>query len=177
VRPLPAQAAWRHLDARTGTEVLLCAPGLLRGHCTAVEDGVPWSVGYTVEVNPAWRTVRATVTSLTGSTVLELVDGSWRVDGVDRPDLVGCLDVDLESSAATNTLPVHRLELPDGVEVRAPAAYVRADLRVERLEQTYRRTGPTTFAYASPAFGFAATLAYDEAGLVLDYPGIATRLL
>jgi hypothetical protein len=40
----------------------------------------------------------------------------------------------------TNTLPVHRLDLPAGAQVAAPAAYVRAlDLTVERLEQTYSR--------------------------------------
>jgi len=33
------------------------------------------------------------------------------------------------------------------------------------------------YDYAAPVFGFAARLVYDEAGLVLDYPGIALRAL
>jgi hypothetical protein len=58
---------------------------------------------------------------------------------------------------------------------------VRAlDLTVERLEQTYRRLadderGRQRFHYTSPRFGFECVLAYDESGLVLDYPGIAVR--
>lgn len=37
----------------------------------------------------------------------------------------------------------------------------------ERGHQRYR--------YAAPAFGFTAELVYDDAGLVLEYPGIASR--
>lgn len=46
------------------------------------------------------------------------------------------LDVDLESSALTNALPVHRMGLGIEPAADAPAAYVRAlDLSVDRLEQ------------------------------------------
>jgi hypothetical protein len=91
------------------------------------------------------------------------------------------LDVDLESSALTNTLPVHRLRLAIGEAQGAPAAYVRAvGLRVHRLEQTYRHSATDgsrqRYQYAAPEFDFAAELVYDQAGLILDYPGIARRV-
>jgi hypothetical protein len=96
------------------------------------------------------------------------------------PHLDGCLDVDLEASAMTNALPVHRLDLATGERAQAPAAYVRApDLSVERLEQQYLRMsdrdGHQRYDYSAPAFDFSCQLVYDEAGLVLDYPGIAVR--
>ena len=110
--------------------------------------------------------------------------GHWEIDGSSVPELDGCLDVDLESSACTNTIPVHRLKLRVGQSVEAPAAYVRAlDLRVERLEQNYMRVDDDgddgdrhRYRYRSPAFGFEARLVYDASGLVLDYPGIASRV-
>jgi hypothetical protein len=51
-------------------------------------------------------------------------------------------------------------------------------LAVERLEQRYTRlpdddAGRTRFDYWSP--DLQCELVYDESGLVLDYPGIATR--
>ena len=81
----------------------------------------------------------------------------------------------------TNTIPVHRLKLRVGQSVDAPAAYVRAlDLRIERLEQTYMRVDDEgdrqRYQYRSPAFGCEAQLVYDSSGLVLDYPGIASRV-
>jgi len=106
--------------------------------------------------------------------------GGWLVDGGPAPYLDGCRDVDLESSALTNALPVHRLGLAAGGQADAPAAYVRAlDLSVDRLEQTYRRIADEgvrqRYDYAAPAFDFTSRLVYDESGLVLDYPGVARR--
>jgi hypothetical protein len=106
--------------------------------------------------------------------------GRWVVDGRHEPVLDGCLDVDLESSAMTNTLPLRRWDPESGREISAPAVYVRAQgLAVERLEQRYRRhdDGRTNIRvdYAAPAFQFACRIVYDAHGLVVDYPGIARR--
>ncbi|MGW0006831.1 putative glycolipid-binding domain-containing protein [Nocardia grenadensis] len=108
--------------------------------------------------------------------------GRWLIDGTAVPDPDGYLDVDLESPALTNTLPVHRLGLPVGGRAVAPTVYVRAiDLPVGRLEQEYRRTADhgtrQRYDYSAPAFDFAYRLTYDTSGLVLSYPGIATRVV
>jgi hypothetical protein len=88
--------------------------------------------------------------------------------------------VDLEASAMTNALPIRRMALPVGATAAAPAAYVRAvGLAVGRLGQTYTRTADEAdgqrYDYSAPTFGYAGRLAYDQAGLVLDYPDIAAR--
>ncbi|MCH1865158.1 putative glycolipid-binding domain-containing protein [Nocardioides sp. CFH 31398] len=184
---LPSSAAWRHQGARDGHEVLVTDPTVrgprLRGVTTAVEDGVGWSVGYELDVADDWSVRRAEVRSLTADgearLVLERDAGGWSVDGVRRPDLAGLVDVDLESSAVTNTLPVHRLEPGRGTPTPAPALFVRATtLAVEVLEQTYTALDDTglAFAYAAPRFGVACTLTYDRHGLVVDYPDLATRV-
>ncbi len=153
----------------------------LRGHTTAVEDGRPYAVSYDIRLADGWRTREVHVSSetVTGRRSTVLVSdgaGRWTVDGVPAPHLDGLVDVDLEASACTNMLPVHRLALPDGEVTAAPAVYVRAlDVSVARLDQTYRRRGPGTFDYSSEGGAFRAVLEYDAAGLVLDYPGIARR--
>ena len=185
----PPTAAWAHQDARTGFEVVCFQPvdhgHVVTGCTTAVEDGQAWIVEYTVRVDADWRTRGAEVRGRSGAGALSLAlrtdgEGHWQVNGVPAPDLDGCLDVDLESSAMTNSLPVHRLALEPGETAAAPAAYVRAaNLNVERLEQTYARThddGPLQrYDYAAPAFDFSCRLVYDARGLVLAYPGIAVR--
>jgi hypothetical protein len=182
----PLVAAFRHGGGgREGFEVVrvqVTAAGVrLRGQTAAVEDGQAWSVGYEIALDEAWCTYRAQVWDLARRIVIELDrDGGWRVDGSPRPDLDGCLDVDLESSACTNTIPVHRLDLAVGEAAEAPAVYFRAaDLAVERLEQSYRRLssdgGLDRYRYDAPIFDFTAQLTYDPTGLIVDYPGIATR--
>jgi hypothetical protein len=74
-------------------------------------------VTYSIELDAAWTTrwarIGARTVSGTRETRLESAGhGRWLIDGVRAPDLDGCLDVDLESSAMTSTLPVRRLELP-----------------------------------------------------------------
>ena len=186
---LPPSAAWQHEGSRSGFEVVWSGRRdeghLLTGRTVAVQDGRPWSVDYEVLVDAAWRTRLARVTgrSAVGSRSVRLLNdgqGRWRVDGRAEPLLDGCLDVDLEASAVTNAFPVRRLGLAPGERATAPAAYVRAEtLTVERLAQDYRRRdedGPgQSYDYAAPAFDFACLLRYDDAGLVVDYPGIAVR--
>jgi uncharacterized protein len=187
--PVPATAAWQHRDARAGFEVVYFQPfgegSRAEGWTTGIEDGSTWAVEYVIDldVTGATRSARVRGRSAAGySLTLLEADGAgrWLVDGVPAPHLDGCLDVDLESSAMTNALPVRRMGLAPGARAAAPAAYVRAiGLAVERLEQTYLRAPDEAarqrYDYAAPAFGFTCRLIYDESGLVIDYPGIAVR--
>jgi uncharacterized protein len=187
--PPPTSAAWSHCDTRSGFEVAYLQPRegghLLTGATTAVEDGQPWIVDYEIRVDAGWRTrsVRVTARLHDGSRTRSLEadgEGRWSVDDEPAPHLDGCLDVDLESSALTNALPVHRLGLDIGSAAQAPAAYVRVlDLTVARLEQQYARTsdrdGRQRYDYTAPAFDFSCRLVYDDAGIVSEYPGIASR--
>jgi hypothetical protein len=187
----PRSASWSHRGARVGLEVAFFAEApaghRLTGHTTANEADALWSVGYDVARDPSWRTIAVAASNLTavGSGEMTMTRNSsdrWTVNGEQRPELDGCVDVDFESSAVTNTLPIHRLDFQVGASVDVPAAFVRADdLRVERLEQRYTLTESTPerlcFRYESATFDFACDLEYDRAGLIVKYPSIAVRQL
>lgn len=188
---LPLSAAWRHTDARDGFESVFFrgdrSTGYrIEGHTAAVEGSHVWAVRYVITLDEHWATRAADVwghSSGGGSAVrLEVAGpGRWRVNGAAAPELDGCVDVDLESSACTNTIPVHRLRLAGGESAQAPAAYLRAlDLGVERLDQSYSRLedhdSHRIFRYCAPGFDFESRLVFDEAGLLLEYPGIALRV-
>jgi uncharacterized protein len=188
---IPAMAAWRHLDARVGFEVLFLRREHdlfhLDGYSTAVQEGEAWGIRYELTLDQEWvtRAARVVGRSAEGKQEVRLEGdgrGEWRVDGGPAPALSGCQDVDLEASACTNALPVRRLGLEVGGRAEAPAAYVRAPiLRVERLEQSYARLEDdgeerARYDYAAPAFDFRTILTYDRAGFVLDYPGLAVRV-
>ncbi len=185
--PLPGFAAWRHTGSREGFEVTFFDTAddgyRITGHTTAVEEGRPWVVRYDITLDRGWLTRAASFWGWSegGPTTrhAQCDEGRWSVDGVRRPDLDGCLDVDLESSAMTNTIPVHRSALAIGASARAPAAYVRAaDLQVQRLDQRYARAPDQegrVYDYDAPEFDFSCRLVYDRSGLIIDYPGIADR--
>ncbi|HWM00799.1 MAG TPA: putative glycolipid-binding domain-containing protein [Actinophytocola sp.] len=184
--PLPAVAAWRLLEAHEGFEVAHLTSGhddvRIAGTSVGVEDGLAWSFRYDLEIGADWHARSGSVRNADGGRLTLESDGPgrWLVDDVHDPALDGCLDIDLEGSALTNTMPVHRLALGVGEEAAAPAVYVRTNsLAVERLDQTYRRVPAANgfaFEYAAPRFGYRASLPFAADGLVQEYPGIAARV-
>jgi uncharacterized protein len=188
-RPPPASACWQHRAARSGFEVAYfeALPDGLRieGTTAAIEDAEAWVVTYLIRLDAAWGTRSARITARTAAGLRETFlesdgAGHWLIDGGAAHELDGCMDVDLESSAMTNALPVHRMNLGVGEAADPPAAYVRVlGLTATRLEQVYRRIADEDahqrYEYTAPAFSFTALLRYDDSGLVVDYPGIAGR--
>ncbi|SCK42513.1 putative glycolipid-binding domain-containing protein [Streptomyces sp. WMMB 322] len=189
-RDPPKTAAWQHIKARAGFEVVYFRTTgegwRIQGCTTAVEDGSTWIVDYELELDSAWVTRSAHISGRSAAgrvtrSIISSGEGHWLVDGVVASELDGCLDIDLESSAMTNALPVRRLSLAEGERAEAPAVYVRAgELAVDRLNQSYElvrdKTGRKRYEYSAPSFGFEARLAYDSSGLLHDYPGIAIRV-
>jgi Putative glycolipid-binding len=139
---LPETAAWRHLGARAGFEVLfLCYANnryYLDGHVTAVEEGEAWGIRYTLTLDSNWatRSARVVCRSARGENAVRLESdaaGTWRVDGESMDQLAGCLDVDLEASACTNALPVNRLRLEVGQAAEALLSNGGASSQTTRL--------------------------------------------
>ena len=178
------------MDSRDGFEVLFARIAedghSIEGHSTGIAEGEAWGLRYEMHLDAGFHTRSAHVAgrSARGGHEVRLDRdgaGGWRVDGRPRPDLDGCLDVDLEASGFTNLVPVHRLGLEVGERAEPPAAWVRIpDLRVERLEQSYERLpdedGRHRYDYRAPASDFAVVITYDPDGVVHDYPEIAVRV-
>jgi uncharacterized protein len=78
----------------------------------------PYVVRYAIEVDAAWRTRKVEVgLEDGGERRLSLrvdAEGNWSHDGQRLEQLAGCIDVDLEWSPSTNTLPIRRLALAEG---------------------------------------------------------------
>ena len=127
------------------------------------------SCTFCVVVGPDWVTRRVQIRSV--STVgeaqrrLKVSDGHWTVDGAARPDLDGCVDVDLAATPLTNTFPIGRLaHLAVGRSVTSAVAWVDVPaLGVTRVEQTYQRLKDrgelAAWRYSDPTQGgFALTV-------------------
>ncbi len=97
--------------------------------------------------------------------------GSW----VDRPELDGCLEVDISITPLTNTLPIRRLKLEPGDSREIRAVYIELPrLSVSVMPQRYSRLGERLYRYQSE--GFQADRSVDEPDLVVDSPGLWRRL-
>jgi hypothetical protein len=170
---------WRWLD---GSGMEHCrmseeaAEPALTGAVVVSHDEVAWQIEYEVRCDKLWRTRAVTIRAQAGVMPRELtleVDAHdrWTVSKEERPDLNGCLDVDLGFSPSTNTLPIRRLDLEAQQSASIDAAWVEfPSLTVRRLSQRYTRLDEHTYRYENGPTGFSAELTVDSHGLVVSYP-------
>jgi uncharacterized protein len=131
----------------------------------------------TCDASSRFRKLTVSVAAAGGEQTLTLTseDAGWIADGTVRPDLAGCVDIDINCTPLTNTLPVRRLNWSREATHDIDVAYVTVpELKVRKVSQRYTRLGPALFRYESGSFRRDLTL--DESGFVLDYPGLWRRL-
>lgn len=151
-----------------------------------VEAGEPWAVRYTLRCDTDWRTRELSVANLAGdgATLRLTGDGNGRwtgAGGARLPAFDGCLDVDLTSTAFTNTLPIRRLAMVPGQGEELAFVYVTVPgLTVSVSRQRYHclswAPDGGRYRFEVPATGFVAEIDVDGDGLVVAYPGIARRV-
>ena len=171
---------WRRIDQPGHEAARLSRHGAgwrLEGTAVFAASEGPCRFDYSVDCDPDWRTRSARVSGWLGSEALEITvaseAGRWQLDGVECPDVTGCIDLDLNFSPSTNLLPIRRLCLAVGAEARVRAAWLRfPSFTLEPLEQLDRRTADTAYRYESGSGSFARDLRVNAAGFVLDYPGV-----
>jgi hypothetical protein len=119
--------------------------------------------------------------------------GAWHADVSDEgdvpggawngelPDLSGALDIDIENSPLTNTMPILRHGFQREGSGDFVMAFVRMPtLRVEASPQRYEHIRPTdrgsVVRYISRDGDFTADLEIDTDGLLEFYPRLARRI-
>ncbi|HJZ80178.1 MAG TPA: putative glycolipid-binding domain-containing protein [Pyrinomonadaceae bacterium] len=170
---------WRRLD-RHGHESarILIRADLWNLHGTAVfaHEQLPCRLDYHIVCDSCWHTQSAKVAGWVGNSPIEIAiavsrERRWRLNEAECPGVAGCVDLDLNFSPATNLLPIRRLELAVGQEGEVRAAWLRfPGLKLEPLEQRYKRIDQNTYRYESGGGEFVAQLSVNEDGFVAKYP-------
>ena len=108
---------------------------------------------------------------------LESTSDGWNLNGRWMPELARAIDVDFVLTPLTNSLPIHRLALSVGASAEIVTAWVDAPpgLEVHLDPQRYTRTGTLTYLFESLDSDFSREITVDQAGFVVDYPGLFAR--
>jgi hypothetical protein len=173
---------WRRVD-EPGLEVLR-----VRVQAHAVEarswivhaGNAPFALHYLWTLDEHWstRALRLELHGESGRSLLveRAAPAAWRVDGHARPDLDGCVEIDVSATPFCNALAVRRLHGRSG---ELTAVYVEVpQLSVTPSRQRYELLEPRRWRYVDlgAAAGFEAILDFDDAGLVTRYQGLFERL-
>ena len=140
---------------------------------TASGEVVRERIQYVLRLNPFWSVRQFLLFRDLDEPDLWLAvdaDGQWgEVNGLYRNDLADCVDVHLDCTPFTHTVPIRRLhaEVGDVVEVRAIAVDVET-LSALPVEHRYERVGERTWRFED---GTGETVFdVDDHGLVRDLP-------
>jgi hypothetical protein len=159
------------------------------GRLIRAEAEGDFTASYRLVVREDGTVERLSVTSATASrerhlTINRTEDGYWLLDtgsGGARAEFGGAVDIDLAGSVVFNALPVRRMGLHhEAGEHAIPMVYVSLpELEVSLVEQHYR-TVSTADGSSVVEFrqdDFTADLRLDADGMVVSYPGVATRYI
>jgi uncharacterized protein len=135
---------------------------------------------YKIDCDSTWRTVSAMVEGWIGKKIVSMrintdTNHRWWLNGVEVPEVAGCLDLDLNFSPSTNLIPIRRLSLEVGEMAGITAAWLRfPSFQLEPLSQSYQRLEELLYRYESGSGRFVADLRVNQAGFAIEYPGIWT---
>ena len=148
----------------------------LEGTAVFLYEGRNCRLSYSIVCDAIWHTRSAEVLGWFGDEEINLelsVDAMcrWQVNGVVKPAVDGCVDLDLNFSPSTNLLPIRRLNLEVGRQAEVKAAWLRfPSFELEPLSQVYERLGEFKYRYSNRRGNFAADLTVNKVGFVTVYP-------
>ncbi len=176
---------WRKADNTSFEYSMLHRDGdgfVLEGTIVLILENLPAKVTYKVNCDSRWRTRHVEVLQEQAGKTSRLVfdvdeNQHWQENQRPLPFADGLFDVDFEISPATNTLPIHRLNLKAGESADSIAVWVRfPSLKLEHLRQRYTRTSDRRYRYEAPELGFEAQLEVDVDRLIVKYGDIWMRI-
>lgn len=175
---------WNEERPGVGLEHLLLSAQMADSVLLGIDpDEGPFRLFYQLVWDPKWslRSAELRLETQSGVRALSLrADGAghWQLgDGKPRPDLDGCLDIDIWPTPFTNSFPIRRNELSLGERRTFRMAWVSAlDMSVKAQPQAYTRLQECVYRFENlDGSGFEADLRVDADGLVVDYPGLFRR--
>ena len=170
---------WRRLDMpghESATVFFDEGKWFLDGASVFLYEGKPCRLDYTIECDEDWNTLVASVIGWVGEEAIDLEievdeDLRWFVNEEEITEVAGCVDLDLNFSPVTNSLPISRFDLEVGESADVKAAWLRfPSFEFETLEQKYTRISENVYRYESAGGDFVREIEVNDAGLVTNYP-------
>ena len=145
-------------------------------------DNVPFKVSYILHAGVDWQISFFEVNYQLHNYLHKVQysidsNGNWVNEGIEYPLYCKCMAIDISATPFTNTLAIKRLKLDIGESKTITVLYVDVIEHETRIaEQTYTRLDATTYKFETEDGSFIADIKFDEAGFVVDYPGLFERV-
>jgi hypothetical protein len=175
-----ATALWRRLD-RPGHDACRLerrADGWrVTGGSVFRHDAGPANIGYCVDCDADWKTVRGEIRGFLGDRWVEFVvvrqEDAWILNGAPVSGLDHLVDLDLGFTPATNLQQLRRVPIAESGHAQIPVAWLDVDAgELTELPQRYERRGDAAFWYEAPSVGYEGLLELAPDGFIRRYPNL-----
>ncbi len=154
----------------------------VRSRVIGENEGRRHAFSYEIDLDKDWRVLSFVIESVDGRSrsYRSTSAGRWQ-DGRGNalPVFDGCIDIDLSFTCFTNSLPVRRMDFTKGQAREFSMLWMPSDTLepfVDGQRYTCREPGKR-FHYEATDGAFEAEIAFDDYGLVSDYPGLFRRVV
>lgn len=184
---MTSELIWQHLDTPGWEHVRISTdhPGwdVYDSIFVREDQGQILRGGYTLVTDKQWRTlelrlmVETSPGTMDGVHLMSEGDGRWTdANETHIPELDGILDIAIEWTPLTTTLPINRIQMKVGEGHQIPFAWISLpDLTINAIVLTCQRTDETHVHIQSPAHVTGAEVSTDERGFVVEDPGLFRR--
>lgn len=141
-------------------------------------DG-PYQLTYQLELDNQWRTKKVDLTiGDRNLTIWSNGEGAWRSKTGPLPELDSAIDVDIEATPFSNSLPINRNDWIPNQTREFDMVYIAVPfLEYTKLKQsyTYKGTDGPYRVFHYKCRDYETIITVDSEGLVVDYPKVFER--
>jgi hypothetical protein len=139
-------------------------------------------VDYEITLTPEWEVVSFRVDGRHDTLIVafggQKVNGRWTVNDEPLAGCDACSDIDISLTPFTNSLPVKRLDLEEGVRTRIDVLYIDIfDNTIGPKQQLYVKLDGNRYKFENVPKDFEATIKFDADGFVKTYPSLFRQVI
>lgn len=155
---------------------------IVDGHITGEGFGKLFQVSYKLTIDLKWQIEAFHIELLSDSSFTLSFQKNKNNQWVNEKceilsNFNECTDIDISLTPFTNTLPINRLNLPEGSSKEINVIYIDLPTtQCKPVKQRYTNLGNGFYKYENLVSGFTSNIEVDENGFVLNYPGIWQRV-
>jgi uncharacterized protein len=139
-------------------------------------------VDYDITLNERWEVMTFRVDGRYDELIVAFggkkENGRWIVNDEPLPECETCFDIDISLTPFTNTLPIKRLDLEEGVRTRIDVLYIDIfENTIGRRQQLYQKLPDDRYRFENVPKDFEATIKFDADSFVKTYPGLFRQVI
>lgn len=176
---------WRSIENNTTERCIIDADEddvTVMGVISSADGSGNIAIVYSITLTATWQPILVSLSGNVGDRevdemYLRVENNIWIDKGEIAEEFSDCAYVDISLTPFTNTLPINRLQLPEGESEVIKVLYFDVlQGEIKTVEQKYTCIDKHHYKFENVPNDFEEVITVDGEGYVVDYPGLFERV-